>query len=182
MSRLHMEFGPSNPATLAWRLTPIAWPFLIGGLIFAAVAGWRLWAIQQETQAARQLVVNAEIKARAYAASAQRNTEPPVSPTQAALVNAAVQQLNVPWGELLDGLEAAGSKKVALLEVRVEPQAKRLLGTAEVLGYPEIFAYLQRLKKEAIFTSVVLSAHQINENDKQKPYRFEFTLVWKDTP
>jgi Tfp pilus assembly protein PilN len=177
-----MEFGPSNLAALAWRLTPIAWPFLMVGLVFVGVAGWRLWAMQQETQVARQVAVNAEIKARANAASAQRNTEPPVSPTQAALVNAAVQQLNVPWGELLDGLESAGSRKVALLEVRVEPQAKRLLGTAEVADYPEIFAYLQRLKREAIFTSVVLSSHQINENDKQKPYRFEFTLIWKDTP
>ena len=109
MSRLHMEFGPSNLAALAWRLTPIAWPFLMVGLVFVGVAGWRL-------------------------------------------------------------------------EVRVEPQAKRLLGTAEVADYPEIFAYLQRLKREAIFTSVVLSSHQINENDKQKPYRFEFTLIWKDTP
>jgi Tfp pilus assembly protein PilN len=103
-----------------------------------------------------------------------------IAPTQAATVNAAVRQLNIPWGDLLDAMEDAAGKKIALLELRPDASAQRLHGLAEARASTDMVSYVERLKAQNVFSSVVVTSHQINEQDRNKPVRFEFIATWRD--
>jgi hypothetical protein len=182
MSRLYVEFAPVTVAAHVWRLPLWVWPLLLTGSLLIIAGGWRVWSIQQRLDTAKALVAEDQRRLAQARGKATRDAVPSVSAGQAIAINAAVRQLNVPWTDLLEALEAAGSKKVAYLEVRAEPGASRLLVSAEVRASDDIITYVSRLKKEQIFTNVLLSGHQVSEADGNKPIRFELIAVWRDAP
>ena len=182
MSRLHVEFAPATVAAHVWRLPLWVWPLLLAGTVVVVAAGWKVLSIQQRLEAAKALMAEDQRRLIQARGKATRDAVPSVSAAQATAINAAVRQLNVPWTDLLEALEAAGSKKVAYLEVRAEPGTSRLLVSAEVRSSDDIITYVSRLKKEQIFTNVLLSGHQVSEADGNRPIRFELVAVWRDAP
>jgi len=99
---------------------------------------------------------------------------------RALMVNAAIQQLNLPWSDLFDAIEAATPANIALMSI--EPDAKKQLikGSAEALSSDDMIAYIEQLKKQPLFVHVVLIKHEVNQQDPYKPFRFEFSAQWKD--
>lgn len=93
-------------------------------------------------------------------------------------VNGAVEQLNLPWHDMFDALEAATPATIALLAV--EPDAKKhvLRATAEAKTSDDMIAYVEELKKQAFFANVLLTRHEVNEQDPNKPLRFQFEAEW----
>jgi len=182
MSRLHVEFAPATVAFHVWRLPLWVWPLLLAGTVLIVAGGWRAWSIQQRLEETKALMAEDQRRLAQARGKATRDAVPSVSAAQAIAINAAVRQLNVPWTDLLEALEAAGSKKVAYLELRADPSANRLLVSAEVRAIEDIIAYVSRLKKEQIFTNVLLSGHQVSETEANKPIRFELIAVWREAP
>lgn len=43
-----------------------------------------------------------------------------------------------------------------------------------------MFAYVRKLQAQPMLTSVYLSSHQVSEQDRNKPIRFEFTATWRE--
>jgi Tfp pilus assembly protein PilN len=108
-------------------------------------------------------------------------SKPVVIPEGRALaINAAVLQLNLPWSDVFDAIEEATPANIAL--VSIEPDAKKQLvkGTAEALNSDDMIAYIERLKKVALFVNVELIKHEVSEQDPYKPMRFEFAAQWKE--
>jgi hypothetical protein len=182
MSQLHVEFAPGTVASQLRRLPLWVWPLLLAGIIVILAGAWKVWSIEQRLASVKALMAADQRRISQARVKASRDAVQSVSAAQAIPINAAVRQLNVPWTDLLEALEAAGSKKVAFIELRAEPGANRLLVSAEVRTNEDIIAYVSRLKKEQIFSSVLLSAHQLSEADVNKPIRFELIAVWRDTP
>jgi hypothetical protein len=99
---------------------------------------------------------------------------------RALAINAAVQQLNLPWSDVFDAIEEATPANIAL--VSIEPEAKKQVvkGAAEALTSDDMIAYIERLKKVDLFVHVDLIKHEVSEQDPYKPLRFEFEAKWKD--
>jgi len=115
---------------------------------------------------------------------AERNTGKPapkkivINEAQANAVNTTIAQLNLPWRDVFDAVEAATPKTVGLLSL--EPDAKRSIvkGVAETKSSDDMIAYIEQLKKQTFFQTVILTKHEIDEQDPNKPLRFQFEAQW----
>ena len=99
---------------------------------------------------------------------------------QATTVNNAIAQLNLPWRNVFDAVESATPATIALLAL--EPNAKKhlLRGMAETKSSDGMIAYIEQLKQQAFFGTVILTKHEINEQDPNKPIRFQFEAQWTE--
>jgi Tfp pilus assembly protein PilN len=85
---------------------------------------------------------------------------------------ATVRQLALPWAQLIDSLERASMKDVALLNIQPDAQARVLRVTAEARREELMLQYLRRLSSSRNFAEVHLVSHQVREDDPQRPIQF----------
>jgi Tfp pilus assembly protein PilN len=103
----------------------------------------------------------------------------PVPEAQAAAVNAAVLQLNLPWRALYDAVQAGTPANIALLALEPDARKSLLRITAEAKTSDDMIAYVEQLKKSEWFSGVLLSRHEINEQDPNRPIRFQLDAQWR---
>lgn len=96
--------------------------------------------------------------------------------------NDIARRLSLPWGGLLDALERADSKDVALLAI--EPDAERgqlrLSGEARTMG--ALVDYINSLDGRAGIFDLRLVSQQTKLNDPQKPIEFALEAQWMQRP
>ena len=103
----------------------------------------------------------------------------PIAPAQAAAVNAAILQLNLPWRDLQDALASATPPAIALRALDPDARKRVLKITAETTGSDAMVAYVAQLKQQELFgTRVQLLRHEINELDPNRPLRFQLEARW----
>jgi multidrug resistance efflux pump len=85
---------------------------------------------------------------------------------------AAVRQLTLPWAQLIDSLERAATKEVALLNIQPDAQNRVLRVTAEARRQELMLEYLRRLSATGAFAEVHLVSHQVREDDPARPVQF----------
>src|SRR5688572_6745809 len=123
MKPIRIDFAPRSLKRTIKQTRPLAWLFAGIGLLMssgAAMTALDLGKKHDGLQADRQ---------RMEAQLARRVAIKPepakflVSEAQAGAVNAAIAQLNLPWRDVFDAIEAATPATVALLAL--EPNAKK---------------------------------------------------------
>ncbi|HEV3008680.1 MAG TPA: PilN domain-containing protein [Burkholderiales bacterium] len=85
---------------------------------------------------------------------------------------ATVRQLALPWAQLIDSLERAATKEVAVLHIQPDAQSRVLRVTAETRREERMLEYLRRLGATGNFVEVHLVSHQVREDDPQRPIQF----------
>ena len=159
-----------HPAMLAAGAAGIAM------LLAGAVVG--LQAAQQ--QAAREDSLRAQQRRQAVAVRApQRKPDTAIPEGQAAAVNAAILQLNLPWRQLQDAVAAANSPAVALLALDPDPRKQTLKITAEAKNSDDMVGYIEQLKQQEFFSGAALLRHETNEQDPNRPLRFQVEVQWR---
>lgn len=53
-----------------------------------------------------------------------------------------------------------------------------LKATAEAKASDDMVGYVEQLKKQGLFSNVLLTRHEINEQDPNKPIRFQLEAEW----
>lgn len=177
MKPVRIDFAPASLARTLHRTLPVAWMLAAFALLLclaAAVAGAGLMARQRGHE--RQL---AAVQARAAVPVAAPVADaPPILETQATAVNAAVMQLNLPWRALQDAVASATPAGVALLALEPDARKRTLRISAEARTSDEMIDYVARLKREELFSDVALTHHEINDQDPNRPIRFELDAAW----
>lgn len=177
MKRVRIDFAPPSLARTLHRTGPLAWSLAVLALLLCLAAGLVGWQLVE-----RQRVLDAQV-----AATRVRSAPAPVAVTtpraqvgvlQAAAVNAAVLQLNLPWRALHDALDAATSSNIALLALEPDPRRRSMKITAEAKTSDEMIDYVEQLKSQELFGSVALLRHEINELDPNRPIRFQLDAQW----
>lgn len=179
MKRVQIDFAPRSLRRTLLRTPPRSAGYLaaVAALCFTTVMTFSRW---QEDQAELE-ALQAALAARASAARPLPVVATPkvaLSEGQARAVNEAVMQLNLPWRELFEAVRAATPGSVALLAL--EPDAKRrtLRITAEARTSDDMLAYVARMQEQSWFGSVMLSRHEIAEQDPNRPLRFQLVAQW----
>ncbi len=180
MTEIRIDFAPPSLRRSLYRTSMLTWLVAIVSISLCLSAAWCVKGL------ADQYDTQTTALARLQTKLSRRNTAKPVvekisiPEAQALAVNHAIAQLNLPWRDVLDAIEAATPKTIALLAL--EPDAKRNLvkGSAEAKSSSEMIAYIEDLKHQAFFTSVILNKHEINERDPNKPLRFQFEVQWAE--
>ena len=154
---------------------------LIAGLVGLFAAGWAVDDVLDLLQ--RDETVNEELAAIRHQLAVRTRLhpvafEPTLSVPETDNINAKVAQLNLPWKELFQALEAATPNNVALLELTPDARKHIVTGVAEAAASDDMLGYMSRLGGQPFFSSVMLSRHETNLTDSNKPLRFHFTAQW----
>lgn len=178
MKPVRIDFAPPSLQRTLHRAGPGTWAVVVLSLALcagAATLGWRLLAQQRadfaELNAAR-------LRSRAPLAALPVLQGPRISDAQAAGVNAAVLQLNLPWRALYDAIAAATPPGIGMLALEPDARKRSLKITAEAKNSDAMIDYIELLKREELFAGVTLIRHEINEQDPNKPIRFQLDAEW----
>jgi Tfp pilus assembly protein PilN len=93
-----------------------------------------------------------------------------------------VRQLTLPWATLIEVMEGASTKDVAVLQVQPEAQQRVLRITAEARHHQAMLQYLQKLAASRALYEVHLLNHQVQNDDPQKPLQFSVQASFKVAP
>jgi len=183
MKKVRIDFAPPSLRRTLFHTPRLAWLLLGAGLCLSIPAAYHANAYLLEERAFEaELAAHSARIAQVRAPSALQLAAaraPVASEAQATAINAAILQLNLPWGGLHDAIRAATPASVALLAV--EPDAKRrvLRITAEARNSDDMLAYVERVADQEWFAGVALTRHEINEQDPNRPIRFQFDAQWR---
>lgn len=167
MKKLTINFAPNTWQRLFYSAQPVQLLLASIGLALCVTGVLRMSA--QQPQA---------IVAVIHAVPVAVKKPPHISDAQATAVNLAVDQLNLPWRDLLAAIEQATPASVALLELTPDAKKHRLRGIAETTNADLMLNYIRILKEQSFLRSVLLLKHEVNEQQPNGPMRFEFEAEW----
>jgi Tfp pilus assembly protein PilN len=182
MKKVRIDFAPPSLGRALFRGPRPGLSLLIATLALAPLLASNVTQYRrllQEQDAAQAQVASARAQAVVRAPLPTRTRVPEA---QAGAVNAAVLQLNLPWRALHDVVQSSTPASIALLAL--EPDAKRhnLRITAEARSSDDMLAYVRQLGQQDWFSAVALARHEINEQDPNRPIRFQVDAEWKAAP
>lgn len=179
MTRLDIDFAPPTWRRSLHRVPAWAWIVAVLGVALIATAVWAGSDALQRQQASEARWLRAQQRVAQAAQGPAPVGQVPIAPAQAAAVNAAILQLNLPWRDLQDALASATPPAIALLALEPDARKRVLKITAETTGSDAMVAYIAQLKQQELFNSrVQLLRHEINALDPNKPLRFQLEARW----
>jgi hypothetical protein len=95
--------------------------------------------------------------------------------------NEVVRQLTLPWEQLFQAVESAGSKHIALLALEPDIEKKLVKINGEARDIAVLLNYITRLEKQEVFGPVYLQSHQVQQGS-ERSVRFSLLAVWRGTP
>ncbi|MCL4472161.1 MAG: PilN domain-containing protein [Gammaproteobacteria bacterium] len=154
-----------------------AW-LLLGGVCAGIAAAMTFVVENKELLQVKQQTAELR-KAPAASPAEQENT---MDRTQLAeeikRANDIMRQLNLPWNGLFLAMESAASDRVALLSIQPDVRKRTIRISGEAKNLEAMLDYLARLRGQEILSQVVLSSHEIKEQDPDKPVRFSLSAKW----
>jgi Tfp pilus assembly protein PilN len=177
MKTLHIDFAPPSLARTLAEIGALTWLIVLFATIALIAGGFTLQALsKQHALQQMQLRTLLQEQQRATAVAA---TKAPVLPIAKVLaVNAVIEQLNLPWRDLLNAIEQATPARIALVSVEPDARKHSLKGVAEASDSEAMIGYIALLEGQALFSKVVLMRHDTNEQHPRKPVRFQFEAHW----
>jgi hypothetical protein len=78
-----------------------------------------------------------------------------------------------------DAVQAATPATIALLALEPDARKSSVRITAEAKNSDDMIAYVEALQRVEWFTTVLLARHEINEQDANRPIRFQIDAQWR---
>ncbi|MGK5079772.1 hypothetical protein [Janthinobacterium sp. HLX7-2] len=179
MTRLDIDFSPPGWRRSLYRVPAWAWLSGVLGVALIATAAYSGSAALQRQQVREAQLLRAQQRVAASVQGPASVAFTPIAPAQAAAVNAAILQLNLPWRDVQDALATATPPGIALLALEPDARKHLLKITAETTSSDAMVAYIAQLKQQELFGSrVQLLRHEINDLDPNKPLRFQLEARW----
>jgi Tfp pilus assembly protein PilN len=95
---------------------------------------------------------------------------------------AVVRQLTLPWAALIETLERAATREVAVLQLQPDAHTRVLRLTAEARNREAMFRYVRRLEAAQTLAEVHVVSHQVQLDDPQKPIQFAVQAAIRAAP
>lgn len=173
MSELRLDYQPSSAfpwaGAVLFVLAVIA--LVLTGVHYLKlneqVAGW-------EAKAARS---NDKTSVHQTAGHASSSVELAQEVSNA---NEVLRQLSVPWETLFQAVESSGSGKVTLLALEPDVEKHQVKINGETKNFKALTNYITQLQGQAVFGSVYLQSHQVQQQDPDKPVRFSLLATWRE--
>jgi len=179
MKPMHIDFAPRSVRRTLHQLHPALLAAGVVGALLCAGAALTAWKMAQQQQREREHQIRHVLARQAALTAAPVAVARTAIPeAQAAFVNGAIMQLNLPWRALQDAVAAGTPRTVALVALEPDPRKQILKITAEAKSSDDMVGYVEELKQQELFSSVMLTRHEINEQDPNRPLRFQLEAVW----
>jgi Tfp pilus assembly protein PilN len=161
------------------RSSPPAWGIALFA-IGVAIAIFALWKVNAFDL--RQARANADL---ARVRSMETARRPPaevlavIPAPRIDAINAAVAQLNLPWQALFESLEKTKPQNIALLSLEPDGKKRVLRILAEAKQSDDMLDFVRILREQPQFSDALLTRHEINIQDPNRPLRFTLEATWK---
>lgn len=175
---MKIDFAPRSMRRTWFHLHPAILALAGAGLLLCAGAGFGGWRLLEQQQEREHQLRHAQERVAALSTRPAEVAKVAIPEAQASFVNDAIMQLNLPWRELQDAVLAATPRSVALIAMEPDPRKRVLKITAETKNSDDMVAYIEALKEQESFSGVMLSRHEINEQDPNRPLRFQLEATW----
>jgi Tfp pilus assembly protein PilN len=179
MTPMQIDFAAPSLRRALHRLHPA---LAVAGIAGILLCGGGIWfATQLADQRAARAAQLERLQARQAALSKRpaQVVQTAIPEAQAAAVNGAIVQLNVPWRELEDAIGTATPSNIALLALDPDAKKQVLRITAEARNSDDMVDYVRMLKQQAFFVDAALARHEIGEQDANRPIRFQVEVQWR---
>jgi hypothetical protein len=93
-----------------------------------------------------------------------------------------VRSLTLPWAALVETLERAATRDVALLQLQPDAQNRVLRLTLEAKSRQAMFDYARRLGGSGLLADAHILSHQVLVDNPQRPIQFSVQAVLRDPP
>ena len=178
MKFTHIDFAP--------RTLRRTWALHSGRIGLFAGIGLLLWAYIaiQAFQLSREYRDSeseiARLDARIAKRAAQQASSKPwmIPAAQLVSITRAIEQLNLPWRDVLNAIERATPSTIAVLSLEPDARKHSIRCLAEAKTRDAMLAYIEQMKQQSFVKEVILIRHEINEKDPNKPVRFTFEAHW----
>jgi len=94
-------------------------------------------------------------------------------------INMAIMQLNLPWAEFLSAIERNLSGNVVLLGIDPNAEKRMVHIEGEAKTAEDMIDFVDQLGQDPFFQTASLLRHQINDGDRNRPYRFTMEASWR---
>lgn len=94
---------------------------------------------------------------------------------------AVVRQLALPWAALIQAIEQAATKDVAILQLQPDAEQKSVRLVAEARSREAMFAYVRRLGAARSLGEVHVVSHQVQRDDPQRPIQFSVLALLRNS-
>lgn len=177
-TRLRLEFAPH-----ARQVSRLGVAMLLISVI--ALGAGAIQLAQLLSGNGRQAATLAALEARRAGAAtgpAPSRAPEPGEAARARAVAQVAQNLMTPWADLLESLEAAPTRAVALLSVEPSVPRRSIRLTAEARSTQDMLAYWTALQRDHRLSAVVLVSHQVQVQSPGSPVRFQIQAHWGAAP
>ena len=144
---------------------------LLGAVLACSVSLWELFSGYEQYRSDVSSLAGRQLKTPQIALS--------LPAKQVDAINQAIRQLNLPWPDLFAAVEHALNEHISLLALEPEASSQTLRIQAEAKTADDMLDFVTALQADKAFRSARLLRHEINENDKNKPYRFTLEAQWQ---
>jgi hypothetical protein len=147
-----------------------AWPGLLVLVLAIAIAGALIWRYREaqlelvRLQAAASLV---SLERRPVRAIPKERLD-----EETKIAEAVMRQLALPWGALVQAIEQASTRDVAVLQLQPDAENRVVRLTAEARNGRAMFEYVRRLGAANGLADVHLVSHHLQRDDPQRPIQF----------
>lgn len=93
--------------------------------------------------------------------------------------NEILRRLSMPWYDLLQTIESAGGKGVALLSLEPDTEKRLVRISGEAKNIAAMLDYVRQLESRELFGTVYLQSHHIQMQNPEKPVRFVLLAIWR---
>ena len=171
MTELNLDYQPN---------TPFPW----GGVLLLGVAVIVLVAtgVYYQQLKGKKAVLEAKVERKSHDSS-QRDLSARGSVELAEEVknaNDALRRLSVPWESLFHAVESSGNQNITLLAIEPDIEKQQVKISGEAKSFNLLMNYMTHLQGQAVFGSVYLQNHDVQQEDPDKPVRFSLIAAWQD--
>lgn len=179
MNRLHIDFAPFDIRRELYRAPAAVRSLTLAALLLCVLAGFRVHQLfhriesldREQARLAAQRAANAQQPMIAAHVS--------IDVKQSEAVNSAVAQLNLPWDDIFNAIEAATPPQVSLLSIQPEPRSAQLKIGAQSSGSDDMIAYLRALEQQPSVERVYLTKHEHVRDGFSEVLRFQIQVQWR---
>jgi hypothetical protein len=93
---------------------------------------------------------------------------------------AVVKSLTLPWASLVETLERAAMREVAILQLQPDAQSRTLRLVVEARSREAMFQYVRRLGAARTLADVHILSHQVQLDDPQRPIQFSVQAALRE--
>ena len=161
--------------------------------VLVVYIGWVAWQIAQVSEATQNLRNKRQLLATLMVSTSSEKPNSGSAPIEDALkrtqvasvnltaekrrmLNALVQQLNVPWHDIFEQLERLTPSDVALLSIEPDSQRAIIKFLAEAKSLEALLMYAESLQQHGVFGRLTYRKHETNEQDANRPNRLAFEM------